>query len=165
MGRDSGQGHRAEDEHVAHTRAREGEKTEKTKRTERKTEGSCYKGCVGKKQRPGREAPLLMPIVAPPGDSFPHAFPTPELRGVSRGFPLHLSSMWLSRHPSSTWLWAVFPILACDRIRRAIIRQSTPQVLHPCVVAGLNCAQIITGRSRRSKVGAVVDTSASAGSA
>ena len=65
-----------------------------------------------KKQRPGREAPLLMPIVAPPGDSFPHAFPTPEFRPVSRDSPLRPSSMWLSRHPSSMWLSTVLPIPA-----------------------------------------------------
>ena len=60
---------------------------------------SCYKGCVGKKQRPGREAPLLMPIVAPPGDSFPSDFPTPRSRAVSCGF---------APRPSSVLLPAVF---------------------------------------------------------
>ena len=68
----------------------------------------------GKKQRPRREVPLLIPIIAPPGDSFPPAFPMPELRAVSRGFPLH---------PSSMWLTAVFPIPACSHIWRGTIRR------------------------------------------
>ena len=65
--------------------------------------------------------------VVPPGDPFPSAFPTPELRTVSRGFSLHQSSMWLSaafpipslvvRHQA--------PILACGRIRRATTRRFT----------------------------------------
>jgi hypothetical protein len=119
VGRDSGQGHRAEDEHDAHTRARGGEKTEKTKRTERKTEGSCYKGCVGKEaetwagsaptyanRRPSRRLiSTCFPHARAPW-GFPRLSSAPELHVALPASELHvalggLSNPCLWPHPAS----------------------------------------------------------------
>ena len=90
---DRRRGRRTKKSHDAHTCTREGGKTEE--RPERKAEKFLLQRLRVEKQRPEREAPLLMPIVAPPGNSFPGDFPTPKIRAVSCGFPPRPSSVWL----------------------------------------------------------------------
>ena len=140
------QGHRAEDEHYAHAGVRR-------RRLRRLKEGQVLatKVAWGKKQRPGREAPLLMPAVVPPAThshvllhaqapyGYHRSSSTPEL-------PMALNS------PSNPCPWPhpANRYLALHHPRpRVPYPQPHPATHHPCLpAASASCSYPCPGRGR-----------------